>query len=69
MGLNLAKQNDLYQEIQFLISVVIIPFYFLMTGSKSNILTNKKDFVCFMQGETTGRKLTPKDVRNMVKVY
>ena len=35
LGLNLTKQNDIYQEIQILIFVVIIPFYFLMTASNS----------------------------------
>ena len=35
LGQKLTKQNDLYQEIQFLLSVVIIPFYFLMTDSNS----------------------------------
>ena len=35
LGLNLTKQNDLHQEMQFLISVFIIPFYFLTTVSNS----------------------------------
>ena len=38
LGLKFTKQNDLYQEIQFLRSVVIIPFYFLMTASRDENL-------------------------------
>ena len=41
-GTEFDRANDLYQEIQVVIFVIIIPFYFLMTASKSSIFINKR---------------------------